>query len=235
MKVEHLEDDEFLDLYIKLMGINPPARSISISNLQHQVLFANETYLEFIGLSLGDIIGKRMREFNSFVAEYSVQILPMVEKAIQQDKYVRWILEIVKDGKPAWIDCYMLRLKNPFTNNVVGLTSNLNWARMSNPALNLINALSKKLLLVGDNRKSISSQNLTTHEHEIVALLAIGKSYKGVAWTLSKIYNQEYKPSTIATNTYRKIFPKFGVNSLSELIAKAVQDGILDEIPESFI
>ena len=235
MKIENLEDDEFLDLYIKIVKSNPPARSISISNLQHEMLFANEAFLEFIGLSLEEILGKRMREFNSFIAGYGAQILPIINKAINQDKYIRWLLQITKDNRPVWVDCYALRIKNPFNNSVVAVTANLNWARISNPTLNLINTLNKKLLLVENNNKDNVKQNLSTLEHEIVALLAIGKSYKEVAWTLGKIHNQEFNPSTIATNVYRKIFPKFEVNSLSELIAKAIQNRILEEIPESFL
>ncbi|MBX9598343.1 MAG: PAS domain-containing protein [Burkholderiales bacterium] len=230
-----LNDQEFLDFYIKTLELNPPARSVSISNLQHHILFANATFLEFIGLTTEEVIGKRMRELDSFIAEYAGQSLPMAEKALAQDKHVRWILQITKNNKQFWIDCYMLRLKNPFNGNLVGMTSNLNWARISSPMLNLINALNKKLLIVENSNKNILNGSLSTQEREIVALLAIGKSYKEVAWILGSIHNQEFNPATIATNVYRKIFPKFEVSNLSELITKAVQFGILDSIPESFI
>ncbi len=89
--------------------------------------------------------------------------------------------------------------------------------------------------IVENSNKNILNGSLSTQEREIVALLAIGKSYKEVAWILGSIHNQEFNPATIATNVYRKIFPKFEVSNLSELITKAVQFGILDSIPESFI
>ena len=229
-----LNDDEFLEVYIKTMQVNPPARSIGISNLQHQIIFVNQPYLEFIELQLEEVVGKRMRELNSFIAEYAPQVLPMAEKALIQDKYVRGLLQIKKHDKLFWIDCYLLRLKNPFNGNLVGMTSSLNWARISTPMLNLVNALNKKLLII-DNNKADYTVNLTNQEREIIALLAIGKSYKEVAWILSNIHNQEFNPATIATKVYRKIFPKFEVSNLSELITKALQLGILDSIPESFI
>lgn len=235
MKVDYLKNDEFIDFYIKTLEMNPPARSVAVSNLQHQILFANQPYLEFIGLTIEDVVGKRMRELNSFIAEYASQVLPMAERALAQDKYVRGLLQIKKNNKLFWIDCYLMRLKNPFNANLVGMTSNLNWARISTPMLNLINALDKKLLVVENNNRNSFNLSLTTQEHEIIALLAIGKSYKEVAWILSSIHNQEFNPATIATNVYRKIFPKFEVSNLSELITKAVKLGILDSIPESFI
>ena len=234
MKTNYLENDEFLDFYIKTLETNPPARSVSISNLQHQIIFVNQPYLEFIELKIEDVRGKRMRELDSFIAEYAPRVLPMAEKALSQNTYVRGLLQIKKNNKLFWIDCYLMRLKNPFNGDLVGMTSSLNWARISKPMLSLINALNKKLLIV-ENNKADFTVGLTDQEREIVSLLAIGKSYKEVAWILGHIHNQEFNAATIATNVYRKIFPKFAVTNLSELISKSIQLGILDSIPESFL
>ena len=61
MKVDYLGNDEFIDFYIKTLEVNPPARSVAVSNLQHQILFANQPYLELIELIIEDVVGKKMR------------------------------------------------------------------------------------------------------------------------------------------------------------------------------
>ena len=229
-----LDDTNFLETYIYILNANPPARSFAVSNLDAKIIFANQTYLDFIELPLADVIGKSILELNSFIADYTTEIRVMTQKAMAQDDHVRWILQVTHNNCTVWLDCYLLRLRNPYTNNLVGMVSNINWAHMRNPILNLFQTIDKKVFLVQDI-VSKSSVKLSEHEHEILALLAMGKSYKEVAYILGEIRNQKFKPATIATVTYRKIFPKFKVHTLSELIKVSTYYGILDTIPNSFL
>lgn len=234
MSLISINDNEFLNFYIATLKLNPPSRSFAVSDVYGKIIFANQTYLEFIGLPLEAVVGKRIRELDSFIADYTDEIRPMAEKAITQENSVRWLLQVIREKRIFWLDCYLLRLKNPATGNLVGMTSYINWAKISNPVLNIIRAINKKVIPVNDVEVS-ADISLTEREHEVVALLVIGKSYKEVAWILGLIHRVEFNPATIATLTYRKIFPKFAVTTLSDLVQKVNSSKLLYSMPSSFI
>jgi len=238
MKLQSLSDSDFIELYLKILKTNPPARSFVLVDLDFNTLYANQTFLEFIEMSLEEIQGKRMRDWkSSFLTPISAHTRLLTEKALKQDQYVRSIIEVIKNDTTHYIDCYYIKVINPFTKNVIGVISNLNWARFSNPLLNIIKALHRKMVIINEEATSFEKTaiDLTPIEHEITTLLVIGKSYKEVAAILSEIHDQQYIPATISTITYRKIFPKFNVNSLSGLIMRATSLKILESIPKSFL
>ncbi len=238
MKLKSLSDVDFIEFYLETLKANPPARSFVLLDLNLNILYANNTFLDFVEMSLGEVQGKRMKDWgSSFLAPIAPQTRLLAEKALKQDQYVRSIIEVIKNDTPHYIDCYYIKVTNPFTKNIVGVVSNLNWARFSNPLLNIIKALHKKMVIINDEGDSFAKMaiDLTPIEHEITTLLVIGKSYKEVAAILSEIHDQQYVPATISTITYRKIFTKFDVNSLSGLIMRATSLRILESIPKSFL
>lgn len=234
MSTLNLTDDDFMDLYLKVLEANPPARSFVVTSLDFIILYANDTYLEFIGLKLEDVIGKKAKDINSFVADIAPKIRGLFDTALTQNRYVRSIIEVIKNKKTFYVDCYIKTIINPFTNNIIGFNFNVNWARTHNPLLSIIKALHKKTVVV-NQVDTTTIVDLTPLEHEITVLLVIGKSYKETAAILSEIHNETFIPATISTITYRKIFSKFQVTTLSGLIEKATQLKILDSIPESFL
>lgn len=234
MNIISMSDHEFINFYIETLKLNPPSRSFGVTDVFGKIIFANQTYLEFIELPLEAVVGKRIRELDSFIAEYTDEIRPMAEKAITQEHAIRWLLQITHKKRTFWLDCYLLRLKNPATGNLVGMTSYINWAKISNPVLNIIRAINKKIIPVNDVEAG-ANISLTEREHEIVSLLVIGKSYKEVAWILGVIHKVEFHPATIATLTYRKISPKFAVTTISDLVQKVNSSKLLHSMPSSFL
>ncbi len=76
---------------------------------------------------------------------------------------------------------------------------------------------------------------LTKRETEILYLLSLGKSPKEIASILSKIQNKPVCSATIGALVNKKLYPKFDVYNLNQLIEKAQLMKIIPFMPDSLI
>ena len=76
---------------------------------------------------------------------------------------------------------------------------------------------------------------LTKREAEVLYLLSLGKSPKEIAVILSKIQNKPVCSSTIGGVVNKKLYPKFDVYNLNQLIEKAQLMKLIPFMPDSLI
>ena len=76
---------------------------------------------------------------------------------------------------------------------------------------------------------------LTKREQEVLYLLSLGKSPKTIAEIIGRIENKVLEASTIGGLINKKLYKKFNVSSVDELLEKAILLKLTPFLPDSFI
>jgi DNA-binding NarL/FixJ family response regulator len=98
---------------------------------------------------------------------------------------------------------------------------------------NQIHALRKKIASpkVGQDSSHLDNIKLTRREQEIIYSLSVGKSPKEIANILAAIDNKEVSFKTVLSIINKKLYPKFEVFSVSDLVDSARLLGLIPFLP----
>jgi len=99
---------------------------------------------------------------------------------------------------------------------------------------NQIQEVREKISYAKTNTRRISNLKLTKREQEIVYFLSVGKSPKEIANILSAMGNKDVSFKTVLSIINKKLYPKFEVFSVGELIDSARLHGLIPFLPQGF-
>lgn len=229
-------DLEFLELYVKSFAIIAASKAIAVTRADtKEFLFVSQPLLKLLRQKTGDLQGKRLRDLSQvspFINEYS----ELFKKVLQRANPVSVL--IAHDFDNTGIKTIKLLHKEPIVSPLTGkilaiidevrdFTINREFAQF----ISLMNHTAG----TSANIKLADPISLTKRQKEIIFLLSLGKSPKNIAEFISRIENKLLSPATVTAIINKHLYLKFGVNSTSQLIEKAILLGFVDNIPESFI
>ena len=239
-----MNDKQYLDAYIDAIKLTRANDPVAIVAMDYINLFVTDAYKRVV--EVDDIIGKRLKDVNSYINEHADKIKRIGSLAERLNKTAVSLCIIVSKSLQQ-NQCYILResiIINPGTNN--------NLARLIDVQIVNINFINQIIYLVNNlfndhNKPNIISNSLiaaktkeftvklSQREEEVLFLLLLGKSYKSISNILSSIHSKEIKQSTVNGIINGKLMGKFDTFSVDELILKAVQHAVIETIPLSLI
>mgnify|MGYP003451410521 CR=1 FL=1 len=230
-----LNDEEFTQVFIDMLEDNSASDNCTFSDINNKYLYVSTGFLEFYGVTLDNVIGKRFIEVRPEVTDLTEFLQKTLEVAFKDKPFERRLVSITNDnGDIATIDLVITRVLNPYTRNYVGVVGYVNSVMASNPLKEIIRKINKRISFFTSSNE-LGGVVLTEREHEILVLLSLGKSYKEIAVILSDLHGRNFSPTSISNITYRKLFEKFNVVSLSGLIERGIALDIACNIPQSFV
>ena len=245
-----MQQDTFLTDYIKAIQILHPKEIFAIQNLNYEHLHCSPEYNNLFKYEPG-LIG--LRFVNSEEAEFkqlSNILSPVVntsQKKVDQDnRTIRFILSWANSQgellqiKPG---CYLIEqslIVNPINNHIAGWLIKVQELDISllNQMLRSLNQLYEGPILIPTASaltKKIKGLELSEKEQEILFLLIIGKKYKSIANTLSRIYQTDIKETSISNLIHKRLYEKFEVTSIEKLVEKALNYSVIKNIPLNLI
>lgn len=239
-----MNDKEYLNTYIEAIKLTRKNDAVAIVTVDYINLFVTDEYKMVV--EVDEIIGKRLKEVNSYVNEQADK-LKLVGSLAEKLKKTAVSLCVIVSKSLKQNQCYILKesiIVNPHTLNKLG--------RLIDVQIVNINFINQIIYLVNNlfndhNKPSIISNNLiaaktkefnvklSQREEEVLFLLLLGKSYKNIANILSSIHSKEIKQSTVNGIVNGKLMVKFDTFSVDELISKAVRHSIIEKIPLSLV
>lgn len=173
----------------------------------------------FCGYLGCDPIGLRLRQLDSPLTKFGSNILEHDEKFLNSStKNKKVIAKIQHDTYFDFFDMRIVKIINPQNQQLVGIGYFCNKIEISPSLLAMFNRTQHQFYSF--YQPSELPQQISTLEHDIIWLLAAGKSQKQIADVISSLEQQRYDRNRIAAIINRSIYRKFEVNTLDKLLAK---------------
>lgn len=217
--------------------------SIYWKDLEGKYLGCNQYMLNVIGYEKREyVIGKT--DFELSWSESAYELLDADKKAQENGKHVREeIVYLNNSVKPR----YFLSTKNRLLDNnnemigIIGTSIDITYRKENEQLLieQEVNIRYKKcidelyrvtqkhqILFLNDKigvnvAKSNEIIKLSKRENDILSLIALNKSPKEISFILGERKNINIAPATISAIINKRLYPKFNVYNISQLISKA--------------
>lgn len=205
------------------------------ANRVQSVMFANTNALNFIDES--QIIGRSLFLLTGPIGRFFRENRQKFRELRSQNQSSKWLI-MAKNLKTAKY-CILELTDSPIykNNRYTGSYIRMVEQKISSNknimlALSGINVADEEPTIINPNKLN---QPLSPLEYEIVFLLMLGKAPKEIATIQTTIFNREICCSTVSSIINKRIYPKLGVSSISQLFKQAMLNDIVNSLPENFI
>lgn len=201
---------------------------IIIQNVNLEVVFVNNKFVNELGLQQEDVIGKRLGELNHPIAEaakqFNQRLQPLRDNPISGARY----MVVFTSFKNTKVGIYTLSIR-PVLSAASEFCGWFNEIR----EVNFCDLVDLNRIIMPAAQRSIVTEKptekitFTKREAEVIFLLILSKSPKEIAEIISEI-DTTVTTSTVSAIISKQIYLKLNVDSTSDVVSKVLIHGLLD-------
>jgi len=228
-----MQDSQYLTEYVEFFKKFEDKRVLMIENTNLEFLYITQAYKKYMNITDEDIIGRKLKDSNHPGKELAKDFKPIALKVIKTKTSASFFIthKLPHNDEKQCIIYTFNPIINPATNNVVGLTGEM---QIIDPSI-----ISKMFSFINAEQNQViplsNPISLSEREKEVLFLLTLGHNYKEAAAILSKATGKQISASTINSIIHRQLFKKFDVINTAELVIKSAQLKALQAIPGSIL
>lgn len=204
------------------------------ANRAQSILYANNNSRDFIDEK--HILGKSIFLISGSIGRFFRENRQKIREFREQRQSSKWLIMAKNINSKKY--CVLELTDSPIyqNNKYTGSYVRMVEQKISNNknimiALNGIDNDNENLVLNDINPKP----SLSPLEYEIAFLLMLGKAPKEITQIQSNILGREICSSTVSSIINKRIYPKLGATSISQLFKQVTLHDIVDSLPEKFI
>lgn len=204
------------------------------ANRAQSILYANNNSRDFIDEK--QILGKSIFLISGSIGRFFRENRQKIREFREQKQSSKWLIMAKNINSKKY--CVLELTDSPIyqNNKYTGSYVRMVEQKISNNknimiALNGIDNDNENLVLNDINPKP----SLSPLEYEIAFLLMLGKAPKEITQIQSNILGREICSSTVSSIINKRIYPKLGATSISQLFKQVTLHDIVDSLPEKFI
>lgn len=232
-----MTNEALLQKYVDAFMLIGNERIIIIGDLNLKFIYVSKSYLQIMGQL--DILGKQMKDTNLPGVEYANQLKKISEKVLATGKKATFFI-VYRFPHESSKSCYLYRVSpiiHPETKQPIGLIGELELfnCKYLGQAFKLTAQLVRiETLPSGLTKQPFGDYVLSPREEEVLFLLMLGHTHKKIANIINSV--QEKQITTSAVNAViRRLFTKFDVISITDLLIKVSGSNLLEKIPASLL
>lgn len=208
--------DQYLKQFVDFFTNVDYCDAYYITDTDYIGVARSDNFCDYLGC---EVIGLRLRQFDSPLSKFGAQILEHDEQFLKSTaKTKKIIAKIQHETYYDFFDMRLVKIINPQNQKLVGIGYFCNKIELSPSLLAMFNRSQHQFYSF--YQPADIPQQISMLEHDIIWLLAAGKGQKEIADIITALEQEKFDRNRIAAIVNRNIYRKFEVNTLAKLLAK---------------